>query len=180
MLLFAIFKYKSSERRILTKMKKCNNCQIEYGEDIMYCEQCGSKLTFSEISSNKEENSGQDVPKKPKSRIGLILLCIFEAVLLVIAIIICIYFANESDYQSREKNSYRYDYSELKEDYDSLKYEYDFYYDNAAIVDRTNDVDDGYYHKRDCEKCKFDRFRIYNINAAEVEGYDPCPECWDD
>ncbi len=160
-------------------MKKCINCQKEYYGDVMYCEQCGSKLTLFETLNTKEENSGQDVPKKPKSRIGLILLCIFEAVLLVMSITVCVYFANESDYQRSEKNSCRYDYNELKEDYDSLKYEYDFYYDNAAIVDRTKDVDDGYYHKYDCEKCQFDKFRIYNINAAKSEGYEPCPECWD-
>ena len=165
------FKYKLSERRILTKMKKCNNCQIEYGEDIMYCEQCGSKLTFSEVSSNKEGNSGQDVPKKPKSRIGLILLCIFEAVLLVIAIIVCINLAIDRDYQQEQKINYSIKYNDIKDEYHKHA---------VIVIARKTSTGyknyDGYYHKFGCKEISDNRFWIYNTETAKNNyHYNPCP-----
>lgn len=50
-----------------------------------------------------------------------------------------------------------------------------FYKEYAAIV-----PDDGRkrYHVYGCEDCDTSRFWIYNIEAAEQEGYYPCPKCY--
>lgn len=182
-------------------MKKCNNCNIEYEDNKMYCEKCGNKLIFFETGSDIEEDNGQAGTKKDKRKIVLTLLCLLEAVSLVISIMLCIYFENECDYQSSRKIAYMYDYDELKEecstlkeecnalkeerdalkeDYNELEDDYNFYYEYATMIDVTNNSDDGYYHRRDCKNCEFDNFYIYNIDYAKSKGYKPCPECWAD
>lgn len=153
-------------------MKKCNNCNMEYEDNEMYCEKCGNKLTFFEADSNKEENNEKAKHRKDKMKIALTLLCIIETIALVISVSLCIYFEDDRDYQSYQKFL-------CMRDYDNLKEDYDFYYDNSAMIDVIDGLDDGYYHKFDCKNCEFEYFLIFNTAYAEQEGYLPCPECWE-
>jgi RNA polymerase subunit RPABC4/transcription elongation factor Spt4 len=71
--------------------------------------------------------------------------------------------------------------SSLEKEVDDLKdekwdtfFELNFYEEYAAIV-----CDDGTkkYHVYGCEDCDTSSFWIYNINAAEDNGYYACPKC---
>lgn len=151
-------------------MKNCNTCNIKYGNDRIYCEKCGNKLTFAEPDSKIEENNVHVSvkPKKSKQKIVLITLCIIEAIALAIAGVLCVYFQNEWDYQLGRE-------SDMWEDYWELKEKYDFYYEYSAIIDQ---ADDEYYHRYDCPNCEFDYFMIFTSDNAESRGYAPCPICW--
>ena len=56
----------------------------------------------------------------------------------------------------------------------SMRTEYNFYHDYAVIVQRgvTN------YHRYGCSRLDYSYFWIYNKEAAEGLGYDPCPQCY--
>ena len=61
---------------------------------------------------------------------------------------------------------------------DFQKDAYNFYLKNAVCV-YPNGPYYTYYHKATCEWFKSaDRYRIYNVEAAEAKGYKPCPNCF--
>lgn len=67
-------------------------------------------------------------------------------------------------------------YDRTLDNYEETEDECNFYREFAVIVP---DDGSGLYHRYGCIECDVDnyRFNIFNIDLAEGEGYDPCPEC---
>ena len=55
-----------------------------------------------------------------------------------------------------------------------MKNELDFYENNAVIVT----IDGEKYHKHTCQYILGKNYYIYNIEAAEHYGYEPCDICF--
>lgn len=77
--------------------------------------------------------------------------------------------AKETMYNSLEKK-----YNSLQSDYNEIEDVYDFFYDYGACVNSGS----RYYHHPDCIRFDSSSFWIYNTDAAEDDGYRPCPYCW--
>ncbi len=65
-----------------------------------------------------------------------------------------------------------------RSDYSDIKKKADFFDERTGIVMTEND-DDNYYHRYDCQRFKgYDgKYLIYNTTAAKNKGYTPCPRC---
>ena len=79
-------------------------------------------------------------------------------------------------------NDLQYNYDSLLDEYDILSYdynsiydEYDFYNSYAVVV---SSVAGEKYHRYSCYHVRdFSEFYIFNYNAAQSQGYEPCSEC---
>lgn len=79
------------------------------------------------------------------------------------------------DFDTLKKNhlELKDDYSTLESKYNNIYEEYEFYKYCAVCVNEN----DPYYHHFTCKHFDTSRFWIYNIEAAQGKGYDPCPDC---
>ena len=135
---------------------------------------------LQEIMEHKEE------PKKP-SRIPMILLSILSGVLSAALITICVlwWYQNqiassniEALQEELEDLEVRYDargeiLEDVREDRSEMMEENNFYHWHACIVTESGTV----YHEYGCPYLNYDSFWIYNIEAAESRGYEPCSYC---
>ncbi len=74
---------------------------------------------------------------------------------------------------SKTYSNLKNNYNELENEYDSILDEYKFYHYYAVCVDEN----DRYYHYYKCDRFDDSYFWIYNLEAAESKGFNPCPVC---
>lgn len=161
------------------RVKYCTHCGAEIDLEAVVCVSCGCVAGDINPVTAPEQ-------KKPKRKIGRIA-CVVAGIL-----VLCISVA-ANIYQAA---SYAENTAKLQSDIDALTTR------NTALKDYTTELqrdlreyealaefcdefvvfveDDGtsLYHKFECSKFKGSSFWVFNIAAAEVEGYDPCPSCY--
>lgn len=138
---------------------------------------------LQEIMEHKEE------PKKP-SRIPMILLSILSGVLSAALITVCVlwWYQNqiassniEALQEELEDLEVRYDargeiLEDVREDRSEMMEENNFYRRHACIVTESGEK----YHRYGCQYLSdITSFWIYNTEAAESKGYEPCSNCYD-
>lgn len=83
--------------------------------------------------------------------------------------------ATKTELQKSENNylQVKIDKDRIQSRLDSIYDEYDFYHEYAVIVT----AEGGKYHRYGCSHIEGREFWIYNIDAAESKGYEPCRDC---
>lgn len=183
-------------------MKICPNCKKNYGEEKVYCEECGYTLEVVEVQQDEAINKDKKgKAEKMRKRIpSWITVPVF--VLSVLLNIILAYNVDNMSYVYDRCIRYHNDYGEIKNkidiceekhiDYDELIEEIEYCENNHGNYDALDEKiefyeefvvivpDDGsnLYHKYGCSECDTSSFRAYNIALAKNEGYNPCSECY--
>ena len=75
--------------------------------------------------------------------------------------------------QTKQSESWKRHYQDLKLDYDRMYREASFFHDYAVIVGNSN----RYYHSYGCSYLDDSYFYIFNSENARYQGYRPCPHC---
>lgn len=155
--------------------------------NIRYCQKCGGIV---DPETKKCLKCGKQYFKLPTNMVrkGIVAL-LFSA---MTAGLVYLYMQNQAlaqELDAKTKEASRLEMqrdiadnnaNDWREKYLSIYDEYKFYHDYAVIVGKgiTN------YHSYGCSRLfdangnwKMDGIWIYNINAAQGDDYDPCPEC---
>lgn len=142
-------------------MRICPECKKIYDDSAIYCTECGKKTI--EKAPEKESTS------ETKNQISGLAAIAF--VFAMTTLLFGVLFVEST----KETDSYRAKYQEVKEVNSEIKRKADFMDDYIRIV--STSTNDGYYHKYECSDLDTTRFIAYNVNAAISEGYKPCPKC---
>ena len=106
---------------------------------------------------------------KQRFKIPMIILAVLSGVLSVALIIICVSWWNQNQADSSNIKA-------LREDRDEMREENNFYRRYACIVTESGEK----YHRYRCPYLSdMTSFWIYNTEAAEGRGYEPCSNCYD-
>lgn len=162
---------------------------------VQKCPKCGALLSKKEKICSI---CGEAMPKKPRSAKAAII-----SMSVVICLLLCstVYFMlemfegnraidklneeitsysevieklnSELATQTRQSESWKRHYQDLKLDYNRMYAEASFFHDYAVIVGNSN----RYYHSYNCAYLDTSYFYIYNIENAKYQGYRPCPHC---
>lgn len=148
----------------------------------------------------------EPAPQKPKKRTGLIILVVILAVLFAASATFNViqYLSNDelsssvealqNDVDDLEEDAdkaaskHKTEKSELNDRIENLEAEKSELEEEVAGLSEVNEFVDEYvvfiedddtdwYHKFSCSRFKGDSFWVYNLNAAEYNGYEPCPYC---
>lgn len=161
----------------------CPKCSSILPDDSEFCAFCGEKIISDEPkpepktehkskSKYKIKHNKHKIKKPSKLTIGFMVLSIVLVALNIFQL--CLY-VNERDEAYRHLANKENEYNRLSKAYDDILSEYEFYHRYAVVV-----YDDGHnqYHKYGCLFHKeYDGLWIYNSEAAESQGYAPCPFC---
>lgn len=158
-----IIKNRRKPKKIKTpKTKYCGRCGSIVDNESKVCTGCGKKF-FKGIRFNKFS-------------ITVIILSLVLATSVIVNI--CQY--SEIDYLSWREEYLEYQVSNLNDEISNLKLDnltdgwaLEFYEEYAVLVNENSKK----YHKYGCDDFDESSFRIYNINAAEQQGYYACPKC---
>lgn len=138
-----------------------------------YCSHCGSKI------DNKTRKCTGCEKQYFKLNVfvhmyGKVIINIAVALLLIVSIATNIYFICK---EPEVKYAIPDIYKESREYWINNHNKVDFIDEFIVFIE-----DDGtdFYHKYECDKFVGDYFWAYNIEAAEYNGYKPCPLCHDD
>lgn len=164
-----------------TKDTSANQKSKEKHDKEKYCKKCGGHINNA---TKKCESCGRQYFKIKPSAVCIAVLAVF----LVISVAFNVHQYYVGQNNIAEINELSSEVSSLNDKVTSLKSsirnittkvwqdssELKFYEEYAAIV-----CDDGTkkYHVYDCEDCDTSSFWIYNIEAAEEQGYYPCSKC---
>lgn len=88
--------------------------------------------------------------------------------------VVCFILADDLDYAESRVSDLRSDYYDLENDMEGLLEQAEFF--DEYIVFVGDDME--HYHKYGCELWEGQDFLAFNIDAAVMEGYVPCEECW--
>mgnify|MGYP004537272807 FL=1 len=146
-------------------MRICPECKKIYDDSAIYCTECGKK-TIEKAPEKAPEKESASERKNQVSGLAAIAF-VFAMTTLLFGVLFV-----ES---TKETNSYRVKYQEVKEVYNETKEKADFMDDYIRIV--STSTNDGYYHKYECSDLDTTRFMAFNVDAAIVKGYEPCPKC---
>ena len=139
-----------------------------------------SKIVENESQENKKEETN-NIPKNTNPHKRIAFFPIIIAIFLAISVGTNI-FQKKDNAQLKSNIEYYKErlkekddtISNLKNDVHSMKNELDFYENNAVIVT----IDGEKYHKYNCQYILGKNYYIYNIEAAEYYGYEPCDICF--
>lgn len=158
-------------------MKICNKCNKTFSDEEVFCDACGTKLSYVKGHTDADVNTGSS--KRKKVTKTTIVLSVFLAVSVLAVIALCIKnndtFSTLNYVQGRKDRLWE-EVEEYKKKIPKLEEELNFYHTYIGLV--VTDVNN-YYHRHDCEDFeKGNSFKGYNINKAEIEGYTACPKCF--
>lgn len=153
---------KHAKKQINYKTKYCSRCGSLIDSSTRVCSGCGKKY-IKFVKPNKFSVT-----------------VIIMSLLIVFSIIINIVQYNKIDHLSWRETYLESQVDDLNDEIEELRYDswrnyrtLNFYKDYAVLVNEYSD----YYHTYGCEDFDESAFWIYNINAAEQEGYYACPKC---
>lgn len=180
----------------------CSNCKREIPSDSAfcpfcaektaeqkYCRKCGTEIPpdsiLCPVCGVKPEMSTGDVPAgRRKSRTAAaVVIAVLSCLLIACAVWVVSSGLKMNHYktiiesQQGTIDDCKAKITELEdsaEDNEKNNEEYEFFRSNAVIVAEGNKK---YYHRYGCKYTAGRDFRILNTEAAEYEGYIPCPTC---
>ena len=158
-------------------MKQCPHCGLQSADDQVFCQQCGTRLAASHQTNSTDGQLLQEEKKQGSSK-KRILLTVILAAACVFSIVFSVIQYNNASFYSNLYDSLYFRYSDLAEENTVLAEQAEFLDQYIAIID--NDSGDNLYHTYTCATWNWDgdwSIIAYNVNKAEFEGYEPCPEC---
>lgn len=187
-------------------VRRCANCMKEYNENHNYCPDCGEETmpillckkcseelqdgetfcpacgtpqttTIASVQAETLEESKKEALSSTRSvRFGLVIFGLIALLLLAASGWGMTIYNHSLNVELESRLALLNDQIITKDStIRDLSQEVTFYNRTAAIVP---DDGRGIYHRYGCDKLDLSYFWIYNVEAAEQKGYDPCPNCW--